>query len=353
MPEFKIGSRQIGESHPTYVIAEMSGNHNQNFDEACEIVRAAAEAGADALKLQTYTADTITLNVRNEHFMIGEGTLWEGKNLHDLYGEAFTPWEWQPKLKELGESLGMQVFSSPFDPTSVDFLEEMGVEAYKIASFELVDIPLIRYVAGKGKPIIMSTGMARLEEIQEAVEAAREGGCKELALLKCNSAYPAPPSEMNLNTIPDLAKRFEVVAGLSDHTLGSAAAIASVALGARIIEKHFTLSRAVPGPDSAFSMEPAEFKVMVDGIREAEQSLGMVRYEITEKEKGSRVFRKSIFVSRDVKRGERFSTENLRCVRPGNGLHTRHFDELLGRVATQDIVAGTPMSLEFAEEIPS
>lgn len=353
MPEFKIGSRQIGESHPTYVIAEMSGNHNQNFDEACEIVRAAAEAGADALKLQTYTADTITLNVRNEHFMIGEGTLWEGKNLHDLYGEAFTPWEWQPRLKELGESLGMQVFSSPFDPTSVDFLEEMGVEAYKIASFELVDIPLIRYVAGKGKPMIMSTGMARLEEIQEAVEAAREGGCQELALLKCNSAYPAPPSEMNLNTIPDLAKRFEVVAGLSDHTLGAAAAIASVALGARIIEKHFTLSRAVPGPDSAFSMEPAEFKVMVDGVREAEQALGMVRYEITEKEKGSRVFRKSIFVSQDVKQGERFSTENLRCVRPGNGLHTRHFDELMGRAATQDIAAGTPMSLEFAEEIPS
>lgn len=343
MANFHIGDRQIGPDFPTYIIAEMSGNHNQNFEEACEIVRAAAETGADALKLQTYTPDTITLNVRNEHFLLGEGTLWAGKNLYDLYGEAYTPWEWQPKLKELGESLGMQVFSSPFDFTSVDFLEEMGVAAYKIASFELVDIPLIEYVARKGKPMIMSTGMAQLPEIEEAVAAARRGGCEDLALLKCNSAYPAPANEMNLRVIPDLANRFDVVAGLSDHTLGQAAAIASVALGGRIIEKHFTLSRSVPGPDSAFSMEPVEFKAMVDAVRETEAALGEVRYEVTAKEQASRVFRKSLFVAADMKAGDLFTEANLRCVRPGNGLHTRHWREILGQPASRDLAVGTPL----------
>ncbi len=351
MANFHIGDRQIGPDFPTYIIAEMSGNHNQNFDEACEIVRAAAETGADALKLQTYTPDTITLNVRNEHFLLGEGTLWAGKNLYDLYGEAYTPWEWQPKLKELGESLGMQVFSSPFDFTSVDFLEDMGVAAYKIASFELVDIPLIEYVASKGKPMIMSTGMAQLPEIEEAVAAARHGGCQDLALLKCNSAYPAPANEMNLRVIPDLAKRFDVVAGLSDHTLGQAAAIASVALGGRIIEKHFTLSRAVPGPDSAFSMEPAEFKAMVDAVRETEAALGEVKYEVTAKEQASRVFRKSLFVAADVKAGELFTEANLRCVRPGNGLHTRHWREILGKPASRDLPAGTPLEKAHVDSL--
>jgi len=347
MASFHIGERQIGPEHPTYIIAEMSGNHNQNFDEACEIVRAAAETGADALKLQTYTPDTITLNVRNEHFLLGEGTLWAGKNLYDLYGEAHTPWEWQPKLKELGESLGMQVFSSPFDFTSVDFLEEMDVAAYKIASFELVDIPLIEYVASKGKPMIMSTGMAQLAEIEEAVAAARAAGCQDLALLKCNSAYPAPPSEMNLRVIPDLAARFGVVAGLSDHTLGDAAAIASVALGGRIIEKHFTLSRDVPGPDSSFSMEPAEFKAMVDAVREAEAALGEIKYEVTQKEMASRIFRKSIFVAQDIAAGEVFTEANLRCVRPGVGLHTRHWRNLLGQKSNRPLAAGTPMAMDF------
>jgi len=347
MKTFSIGSRHIGESHPTYIIAEMSGNHNQRFDEACEIVRAAAEAGADALKLQTYTPDTITLDVRNEHFMIGEGTIWAGKNLFDLYGEAYTPWDWQPKLKDLGESLGMQVFSSPFDPTSVDFLEQMGVEAYKIASFELVDLPLIRTVAAKGKPMIMSTGMAQLPEIEEAVATARSAGCEQLALLKCNSAYPAPPAEMNLRVIPDLADRFDVVAGLSDHTLGHTAAIASVALGGRIIEKHFTLSRDVPGPDSAFSMEPAEFRAMVDAVREVEAALGRVQYEVTPKEEASRIFRKSLFIAADVAAGATLTAENLRCVRPGTGLHTRHYDDLLGRRVNRPLSKGTPMLLEY------
>lgn len=342
-----IGSRRIGPGHPCYIIAEMSANHGHSFEQAIAIVRAAKEAGADAVKLQTYTADTLTIDCDNSYFRIGSGTIWEGRNLHQLYAEAFTPWEWQEGLKREAESLGMDCFSSPFDATSVDFLEGLGVKCHKIASFEMVDLPLIRKVAMTGKPIIMSTGMATLSEIEEAVATARVAGCKELALLKCNSGYPAPPEDMNLRTIPHLAEAFEVVAGLSDHTLEVAVPVTAVALGACIIEKHFTLSRAEPGPDSAFSLEPAEFKAMVQAVRVTEKALGRVRYAVTEKEKASRIFRKSLFVVRDVAAGERFTPENVRCIRPGYGMHPRHLEFVLSSVAALDITRGTPLTMEL------
>jgi pseudaminic acid synthase len=345
--QIKIGDRIIGENKPVYIIAELSANHNQAFDQAIQLISAAKEAGADAIKLQTYTPDTITIDCDNEYFRIGKGTIWEGRTLYDLYKEAYTPWDWQPKLKEISNDLGMDLFSSPFDKTAVDFLEKMDVPAYKIASFELVDIPLIQYVAKTGKPIIMSTGMATLAEIDEAVTTAREAGCKELALLKCTSAYPADPAEMNLRTIPHLAEAFGVSVGLSDHTLGIAVPVAAVALGACIVEKHFTLSRNTPGPDSAFSLEPQEFKAMVEAIRIAEKALGKVSYEITEQEAASRIFRRSLFVLKDMKRGDVFTEENIQSIRPGYGLHTRYVKEAIGRRAKVDIKEGTPVSWEL------
>src|SRR4030081_1436112 len=299
----QIGARRIDPGFPVYCIAEISANHHQNFDEAVQIVRAAKDAGADAIKLQTYTPDTITIASDREEFRIGGGTIWDGQNLYKLYGEAYTPWEWQPKLKEAANDLGMDCFSSAFDATAVDFLEKMGVPAHKVASFELVDIPLIQKMARTGKPLIMSTGMATIEEIEEAVAAARQAGATEIALLKCTSAYPARPEEMNLRTIPELQRRFEVPVGLSDHTMGIAAPVAAVALGACIIEKHLTLSRSTPGPDSGFSLEPAEFKAMVDVVRVAEKALGEVHFGVSEKEANSRVFRRSLFVVQAMTQG--------------------------------------------------
>jgi len=340
---FAIGDRVIGPGCPIYVIAEMSANHNQNFEQAADIVRAAKAAGADAIKLQTYTADTMTLNLRTPVFEIGKGTIWEGKNLHDLYGEAYTPWDWQPRLKQLAAGLGLDCFSTPFDATSVDFLEGMHVAAYKIASFEIVDLPLIRRVAETGKPVIMSTGMASFEEITEAVEAFRGAGGTQLALLKCTSAYPSRPEDMNLRTIPHLAGAFGVPAGLSDHTLDVTVPIAAAALGACIVEKHFTLSRAVAGPDSAFSLEPAEFRAMVDAIRTTEQALGRVAYTMSQKEEASRVFRRSLFVVKDVRAGEIFSAENVRSIRPGYGLAPKHWDRVVGAKAACAIARGTPL----------
>lgn len=342
----RILQRDIGAGHPPYVIAELSANHGQDFDQACAIVRAAHDAGADAVKLQTYTPDTITIDCDRPDFQIGRGTIWAGKNLYKLYGEAFTPWEWQPKLKELAGSLGLHCFSTPFDDTAVDFLEAMQVPAYKIASFENVDIPLIRRVARTGKPVIVSTGMATADEIRDAVEAVRGEGNGQVALLKCTSAYPAPPEDMNLATIPDLARRFDVPVGLSDHTLGIATPVAAVALGACIIEKHLTLSRATPGPDSAFSLEPHEFKAMVAAVREAQRAVGRVSYEVTEREQASRVFRRSLYVVRDIKAGERFTRDNVRSIRPGHGLPPVMIDRVLGRVATRDLARGTPLALE-------
>ncbi len=343
MISLHINNRPIGTGHPVYIIAEMSANHNQSFDEALRLVHAAKEAGADAIKLQTYTPDTMTIESNKDYFHVGKGTIWEGRTLYDLYGEAYTPWEWQPKLKAEAERLGMHCFSTPFDPTSVDFLEEMDVPAYKIASFEVVDLPLIEKVARTGKPIIMSTGMATLAEIDEAVQTIRNAGGQQLALLKCTSAYPAMPEEMNLRTIPHLATAFDVVAGLSDHTLGIAVPVAAVALGACIVEKHFTLSRAVAGPDSAFSLEPQEFKAMVDAVRVAEKALGDIGYTVSEREVASRVFRRSLFVVQNMQAGDAFTPENVRSIRPGHGLAPKYLPEVLGRQATRDIERGTPL----------
>jgi pseudaminic acid synthase len=338
-----IGNRKVGPINPVWIIAELSANHNQDFDQAVQLIKAAKEAGADAIKLQTYTPDTITIDCDNENFRIGKGTIWEGKNLYELYKVAYTPWEWQPKLKEIANDLGMDLFSSPFDKTAVDFLEKMDVPVYKISSFELVDIPLIQYVAKTGKPMIMSTGMATLAEIDEAVTVARDAGCKEIALLKCTSAYPADAAEMNLRTIPDMAEAFGVPVGLSDHTLGIAVSVAAVALGACIVEKHFTLSRNIPCPDTTFSLEPHEFKAMVDAIRTAEKALGKVSYEVTEQEAASRIFRRSLFVVKDMKAGDVFTAENLRSIRPGYGLPPKNLEQLLGKTVNQDVKRGTAM----------
>ncbi len=345
-----IGKHQVGPGHPVYIVAELSANHNRDYQQAVRIIHAAKEAGADAVKLQTYTADTITLRCDREEFHIGGGTLWDGRNLHDLYEEAHTPWEWQPKLKEVADELGLDLFSSPFDGTAVDFLEEMAVPAYKLASCELVDMGLIRKMAGTGKPLIMSTGMATLEEVQEALQTARKEGATQIALLKCTSAYPSSPDEMNLRTIPELARRFEVPVGLSDHTMGSEAPIAAVALGACIIEKHLTLARAEKGPDSDFSLEPSEFKAMVEAVRITERTLGKVHFGVSPQESKSRIFRRSLFVVQNVKQGETFTAKNVRSIRPAHGLHTRHLPEILGKHAACDIERGTPMSWDFVAE---
>lgn len=345
----KLGKRTVGIGQPVYVIAEVSANHHQDFDQAVKIVHAAKNAGADAVKLQTYTPDTMTIASGRPEFRIN-GTIWNGRNLHELYGEAYTPWEWQPRLKQVANDLGLDLFSTPFDATAVDFLEEMGVPAHKLASFELVDIPLIKKMAQTGKPLIISTGMATAEEIEEAVQTARGAGAEQIALLKCTSAYPALPDEMNLRTIPEMARRFDVPVGLSDHTMGVAVPAVAVALGACIIEKHLTLSRTQPGPDSAFSLEPHEFKTMVEAVRIAERALGEVHFGFSTKEASMRVFRRSLFVVQDVKRGEPFTAENVRSIRPGHGLHTRHLTEVLGRHAARDIERGTPLSWELVQQ---
>ena len=343
---FQINGREIASGCPIYIIAELSANHNQDFDQAVKIIEAAKQAGADAVKLQTYTPDTMTMACNNEYFTIKD-TIWAGKSLYSLYGEAYTPWEWQPKLKEIAGDLGLDLFSTPFDSTAIDFLEQMNVPAYKIASFEIVDLPLLRKIAKTGKPVIMSTGMATLAEIDEAVQTLREAGNIQLALLKCTSAYPAAPEDMNLRAIPHLAELYGVPVGLSDHTLDMAVPVAAVALGACIIEKHLTLSRAAGGPDSAFSLEPHEFKVMVDAVRVAEKALGEAHYDVSPEEAKSRVFRRSLFVVRDMKAGEVFTEENVRSIRPGYGLHTRYLTEVLGRMANRNIERGTPMSWEL------
>lgn len=345
-----IGPHAIGLDCPTYIVAEMSANHNQDFEVAVKTIHAMKKAGADAVKLQTYTPDTITIDCDNAYFQIKHGTIWDGKRLYDLYKEAYTPWEWQPKLKEIANDLGMDLFSTPFDKTAVDFLEKMDVPAYKIASFELVDIPLIQYVARRGKPMIMSTGMATLAEIDEAVTAAREVGCKEIAILKCTSAYPADPAEMNLRTIPHMAEAFRVPVGLSDHTLGIAIPLGAVALGACIVEKHFTLSRSIPGPDSAFSLEPHEFKSMVDAIRTVENALGQVQYKVSEHEAASRVFRRSLFVVKDMEAGDVFTEKNIRSIRPGHGLHPQCFRDVIGKTARVAIARGTPMAWDLVDQ---
>lgn len=348
--KIRIGNKVISEDSPTFIVAEMSGNHNMDFDRAVEIMKAAKEAGADAVKIQTYTADTITLDCDDPCFQITQGTLWDGVTLHKLYQTAYTPWEWQPRLKRMAEDMGLLLFSSPFDFTSVDFLEDMDVPAYKIASFEITDIPLIRKVARLGKPVILATGIARLADIELAVQTCREEGNEQVILLKCCSAYPTPYEDVNLRTIPNLAQTFQCLAGLSDHTMGTAVATGAVALGARMVEKHMTLRRSDGGPDAAFSMEPGEFREMVDNIRILEKALGKVTYELSEKQAREREHSRSLFVAQDMKAGDTFTPENLRSVRPADGLHTRYYEQLLGRKITRDARLGTPLAWDLVGE---
>ncbi len=349
MNTITIGGRRIGRGEPVYIIAEMSANHAGSLAHAKEIIHAAKEAGADCIKIQTYTADTMTIDCRNRYFEITDGT-WKGENLYGLYQKAYTPWEWQPQLKEEAEKAGIDFFSTPFDQSSVDFLEELDVGFYKIASFELVDLPLIRYVAQKGKPIILSTGMGTLSEIEEAVEAARGEGNEQLALLRCASAYPAISDNMNLAAMKAMQEKFDLPVGLSDHSLGSVGAVAAVAMGGSIIEKHFCLDRSLKNPDSSFSMEPAEFAAMVRDVRDAQKAVGTVSFGATESEKSNLAFRRSIFVVEDIQAGEPLTPQNIRVIRPSDGLAPKYYDTVLGRRAALDLKRGTPLKMEMIEQ---
>ena len=344
-----IGSKNIDLNTKTFIVAEISANHLHSFDNAVKLIHEAKKAGADAVKFQTYTPDTITIDCNNEYFQIKQGTIWDGITLYELYKDAYTPWEWQPKLKKIAEEEGLIWFSSPFDKTAVDFLEEINVPAYKVASFEINDIPLIEYIASKGKPIIISTGIAKLSDIEEALSACYRMGNSQVALLKCTSAYPSPLEDINLRVIPNMKETFGVIVGLSDHTLGHTVPLGAVALGAKIVEKHFTLSRADGGPDAKFSMEPDEFKDMVLRIRELEKALGSVTYELTEKQKNSRVFSRSLFFTEDIKKGELITEKNMKSIRPGYGLHPKYYYEILGKRATKDIKKGTPVDWRYIE----
>ncbi|EKQ51102.1 MULTISPECIES: pseudaminic acid synthase [unclassified Clostridium] len=346
---FKINNVKIGEDERTFIIAEMSANHLQDYDRAVEIIKKAAWAGADAIKLQTYTPDTITLDCDNEYFQIKQGTIWDGTTLHKLYQTAYTPWEWQSKLKEVAENEGLIFFSSPFDFTAVDFLEEMDVPAYKIASFEINDIPFIEYIAAKKKPVIISTGISRLSDIQDALDACKRMGNENVALLKCTSSYPAPIEEINLKTIPNMKETFDCIVGLSDHTMGNAVSVGGVAIGAKIVEKHLTLRRSDGGADAKFSMEPEEFKEMVDNIRIVEKAIGKVTYDLTQKQSNSREHSRSLFVIEDIKEGEIFSEKNLKSIRPGFGLETKYIKDILGKKAKKNIKKGTPMDWNLIE----
>lgn len=340
---FKIGNKTISEDSPAYIIAEMSGNHNGDFNRAVQIIDAAKKAGADAIKLQTYTADTITIDCDRPEFSTGKG-LWENeKNLYALYKKAYTPWEWQDKLKAHADKIGIDCFSSPFDLTAVDFMEKLNMPAVKIASYEINDIPLIRKAARTGKPIIISTGIAYLEDIERALKTCKEENNENVALLKCTSAYPSPYEDMNLKLIPNMKETFECVAGLSDHTLGSEVALGAVALGAKIIEKHFTLKRSDGGVDSAFSMETDEFAQMVLQIRNLEKALGKASYTLTEKQEAGRSGSRSLYIVKDVRKGEVYTEENVRSIRPGIGLHTMYYEEILGKTAVSDYKKGTPL----------
>ncbi|MCP8617533.1 pseudaminic acid synthase [Salirhabdus salicampi] len=336
-------------SKKVLIIAEMSANHGHDIKIAKETIKAAKEAGADAIKLQTYTADTITIDCDNEYFRLDQGTIWDGKTLYDLYKEAYTPWEWHEELMNYSHELGLICFSSPFDISAVNFLENLNVPAYKVASFEITDIPLIEYIASKGKPIIISTGIATLGEIDDAVQACKRVGNDKIILLKCTSAYPAMIEDANLLTMKNLKETFNVEVGLSDHTLGITVPIVSVALGARVIEKHFILDKSIGGPDASFSLDKQEFKLLVDSVRDAERSLGSVDYKLTEKKEKSREFSRSLFVVKDIKAGDYFTEDNVKSIRPGYGLKPRHIRSVIGQKARQDISKGTPLSWESIE----
>lgn len=342
MTKIEIDGTPIGRAHLPYVIAEISANHNGNIDTALRLIEAAKHAGADAVKLQTYTPDTITLNAETDDFKI-KGGLWDGRTLYDLYQEAHTPWEWHKPLFAHAQQVGLTIFSSPFDSTAVDLLEDLNAPAYKIASFEAIDLPLIKYAASTGKPLIISTGMADAQEIQEAIEAARSGGCKDLAVLHCVSGYPAPPEDYNLQTIPDMIQRFGLVTGLSDHTLDNTTAIASVALGASIIEKHFTLDRNGGGPDDSFSLEPRDLQALCQGAKTAWQSLGKVNYARKSSEQANVKFRRSLYFVRDLSPGDVVSAQDVRSVRPGYGLAPKHIEAVIGKKVTRPVHAATPV----------
>ncbi|EPR1454510.1 TPA: pseudaminic acid synthase [Citrobacter koseri] len=344
----EIAGRKIGADFPPYIIAELSANHNGDINTAFRLIEIAKESGADAIKIQTYRPDTITIDCNKEDFQIKDG-LWKGKSLYQLYEWAHTPWEWHQKLFEKAKEVGITMFSSPFDFTAVDLLEELDAPAYKIASFELVDLPLIRYVASKGKPMIMSTGMADEHEIQEAIDAAYGAGCKELVVLHCVSGYPAPAEDYNLATIPDMAKRFNVITGLSDHTIDNTTAVASVVLGANIIEKHITLDRNGGGPDDSFSLEPKDLVALCRDAKTAWMALGRVNYERKESEKGNLKFRRSLYVVKDVKKGEKLTSENVKSIRPGYGMAPKYYDDILGKHARVDLKYGTPLSFDVIE----
>lgn len=350
MNEVRIGKHLVGPGHEPFIIAEMSGNHNRSLDRAMAIVEAVALSGAHALKMQTYTADTMTLNLNRDEFAISDPTsLWYGRSLYDLYSEAATPWEWHATIFERCRELGLTAFSTPFDESAVDFLERLNVPAYKVASFENTDLPLIRRIAATGKPIIISTGMATEDDLRETVSTARSAGCRDMILLKCTSAYPAPVEQSNLRTIPDMAEKFEVISGLSDHTLGITSALTSVALGAAVIEKHVTLSRADGGPDAAFSLEPHELAQLVIGTRDAWKAIGNVSYGPTEREKRSLQFRRSLYVVKSVNAGETLTAANLRAIRPGFGLSPKYLDQFLGKTVTRSVEPGTPLSFDLVD----
>lgn len=345
----KIGSFELSNKNSNvFIIAELSANHNGSLDTALETIRAAKRAGADCIKLQTYTADTITIDSRKDDFLI-KGTIWEGKNLYELYQEAFTPWDWHKALFDEAEKQGLICFSSPFDKTAVDFLESLNVPAYKIASFEITDIPLIEYTASKGKPIIISTGIATLEDIELALDACRRMGNNEIALLKCTSSYPAPIEEANMIMISDFKERFGVIAGLSDHTLGTTVPVVATCFGAKIIEKHFILDRSIGGPDASFSMNEQEFSDLVKAVREAEKAIGSLNYELTEKQAKGKDFSRSLYVVNDIKAGELITDENVRSIRPGFGLHPKYLNEIKGKRVNQFLEKGTGFDLKFIQ----
>ncbi len=326
-----------------FIIAELSANHGHDINIAKETIKAAKESGADAIKIQTYTADTLTIDCDNEYFKLDSGTIWDGRTLYDLYSEAYTPWEWQKELMVYANNLGLIFFSTPFDKTAVDFLEELNVPVYKVASFEIMDIPLIEYIASKGKPIIMSTGIATLSDIEEAIYACKRMGNDQIILLKCTSFYPAKIEDADLKTIPNMKETFDVEVGLSDHTLGITVPVVAIALGAKVIEKHFILDKSIGGPDASFSLEPHEFKQMVDSVRDAEKALGKINYSMNEKKKKSRLLGRSLFVVKDIQAGEKITEDNVRSIRPGNGLEPKYFDDIQGKTVATDLKIGTPM----------
>ena len=343
----KIGSFNINESSEVFIIAELSANHNGSLELALKTIKAAKRAGANAIKLQTYTPDTITIDCNSEEFIIKSGSIWDGKTYYELYQEAYTPWEWHEKLFKIAHNEGLICFSSPFDHTAIDFLEQLNTPAYKIASFEITDIPLIEYAASKGKPIIISTGIAEIEDIQLALEACYRMGNKDVILLKCTSSYPAPIKDANLSMIQDIKKRFNVITGLSDHTLGITVPIAATALGAKVIEKHFILDKSTETPDSSFSLNEQEFSTMVKAVRDTTLAIGEINYKISERIRNSRRFARSLYVVKKIKAGEKISKKNVRSIRPGNGLHPKYYYDILGRTAKVNIEIGTPFSFEF------